>query len=238
MYKLYIFYINQLIRLIMEPSNSGLSSSLKFFAIDSKPYGSTYSEWIAKYYEWIASIPENQNHPVFDKTGAKCANYQTNSQVLFLPSGPTGHSITRKCTIATHKAILLCLLFSLCDEKVDKKDISTDPIECIEDGLRDTKITLTVDGITFDGKLQPDINKFKVEPIFFNVSYAKGNYLSASAPGGEYTPGKNYKSIIGGYMIILEPLPIGEHKIYYDVTSRGCTMTDHHVNMKYFLEAI
>ena len=41
------------------------------FALDSKPYGSTYGQWAANWWNWITSIPE-ENNPVGDETGEKC----------------------------------------------------------------------------------------------------------------------------------------------------------------------
>jgi len=220
----------------MELSNSGSSSSVKFYPLDSYPFGSSYSEWIVKYYVWISSIPENRGHPIFDKTGEKCYHGQTNPDVFFLPGASKGDSITRKCTMPKDKALLVNLLFSLCDEKVDNMALPADQEECVEDGLRDTRIAFTVDDTRFDGNLLPDINNFKIGPVVFDVSYAENNYLLTR---GDYTPGKQYRSVIGAYAIILNPLLIGKHEINYEVTSRGCTQEiPFHVRVKYNVEVI
>ncbi len=221
-------------------SHIAYSSSIKVFPIDSKPYGLNYSNWSAKYHLWIASIPEEQNHPVIDKTGESCSTYQNNTHMFFLVDALSGNPVTRQCDIPTDKAILINLLYSMCDEKADREDFQLHPVNCVEDGLADTHVSLTIDGVPFDGKSEPDINKFKVDPIFFNATYAKGNYLSI---GGDYLPAKNYKSIIGAYMIILEPLPLGEHTIAFDVLSGGCTENDpscspYHVNVKYNVKVV
>jgi hypothetical protein len=42
------------------------------FPPDSKPYGLTYAEWSAKWWEWFASISPESN-PANDETGKNCA---------------------------------------------------------------------------------------------------------------------------------------------------------------------
>lgn len=237
---LYIFFIAPAVLLLLVPLPSTYSSGIKVFPLDSNPFGLTYSQWLEKYFKWTASIPEEENHPFFDKTGESCATYQNNSHVIFLPDAPSGESVVRECTVDKDKSILINLLHSMCDEKQDREDFVSKPEACVEDGLADTHISLTVDGIPFDGKSQPDINKFKTGPIFSNISYANGNYLSI---GGDYTPGKMYKSIIGSYLVMLEPLPVGKHTIAFEVTSTGCTENDpscspYHVNVKYNLNVV
>jgi len=221
-------------------SGIAYSSNLKFFPIDSKPHGLNYSEWSSEYYKWIASIPEDQNHPVKEKTGEHCTTYQNNTHMFFLVDALSGNPVSRMCDIPKDKAIFINLLYSLCDEKNDREDFQSKPIQCVEEGLADTHISFSIDGVLFDGKSEPDINKFKTDPIFLNVSYSTGNYLLID---GDYLPAKTYKSIIGAYQIILEPLPVGEHIIAFDVLSGGCTENDpscspYHVNVKYNLRVI
>jgi hypothetical protein len=221
-------------------SNIAYSFNITALPMESKLHDLSYPDWVVSYYRWIASIPEEVNHPILDKTGQSCSTYQNDSKIFYLVDAQSGNPVVRECTVPKDTPVLINLLYSTCDEKTDREDFQVQPVKCVEDGLADTHISFSIDGIPFDGKLQPDINKFKVEPIFFNVSYAKGNYLST---GGEYTPGKNYKSIIGAYVIILEPLPLGKHTIAFDVISGGCTENDpscspYHVNVKYNLLVI
>jgi hypothetical protein len=69
----------------------------------SKPYGLTYGEWSARWWEWIESIPTAKN-PNFDTTGAHCAEGQT-GPVWFL-AGDFGGTVVRHCTIPTGVSVL------------------------------------------------------------------------------------------------------------------------------------
>src|SRR5436309_708111 len=73
------------------------------FAIDSKPYGTPYTEWAGKWHQWLISVPQPLN-PATDPTGSNCGQNQT-GPVWFL-AGTTGGSAERTCTIPSGKAIL------------------------------------------------------------------------------------------------------------------------------------
>src|SRR5438045_3460219 len=67
---------------------------------NSKPYGLSYGEWSARWWQWTLQIPLATN-PNFDTTGAHCAEGQS-GHVWFLAGWfPGAHppSVTRECTI-------------------------------------------------------------------------------------------------------------------------------------------
>lgn len=69
----------------------------------SRPYGLTYGEWSARWWQWIESIPKATN-PNLDTTGADCAQGQT-GPVWFL-AGDFGGTVVRHCTIPTGVSVL------------------------------------------------------------------------------------------------------------------------------------
>src|SRR5215211_1758610 len=74
------------------------------FLVDSKPYGLTYGEWSARWWQWLNSIPQGVN-PSTDETGEDCDQVQK-GPVWFL-AGTGGGSAVRQCTIPGEKAILI-----------------------------------------------------------------------------------------------------------------------------------
>ena len=76
----------------------------KVLPLDSSPYGNTYGEWSARWWQWLMAIPEATN-PNFDPTGAHCAVGQV-GPVWFL-AGSVGGAATRHCTVPAGKALLL-----------------------------------------------------------------------------------------------------------------------------------
>jgi hypothetical protein len=91
--------------------NNANNSQIAVFSADSKPYGLTYGEWTAKWWQWGYSIPKNIN-PAYDDTGKNCAQKQ-NGPVWFL-AATYGHSVNRICNTPAGKAILFLILNSEC----------------------------------------------------------------------------------------------------------------------------
>ena len=82
----------------------------KLFPIESKPYGFSYSEWTAKWWQWALSIPKGHN-PLID-SGEHCAEGQS-GPVSFLAGTTTNiHWAERSCIIPMGKAILFPIIVS------------------------------------------------------------------------------------------------------------------------------
>ena len=71
----------------------------RVFPSDSNPYGNTYGEWSARWWQWALAIPAATN-PVLDETGADCAEGQI-GQVGFLASSFFGGTFDRACAVPT-----------------------------------------------------------------------------------------------------------------------------------------
>jgi hypothetical protein len=52
------------------------NNETQVFSTDSKPYGLTYGEWTAKWWQWAYSIPKNVN-PSYDDSGRYCSEGQS-----------------------------------------------------------------------------------------------------------------------------------------------------------------
>ena len=59
------------------------AANIGVFPADSKPYGLTYGEWTARFWQLVHSIPKPDS-PGADTTGKNCALKQT-GPVWFLP---------------------------------------------------------------------------------------------------------------------------------------------------------
>src|SRR5919112_2927463 len=60
------------------------SNNPAVFTLDSQPYGVSYAEWTAKFWQWLLEQPFD-NNPVNDQTGKNCANNQKDPNVWFIP---------------------------------------------------------------------------------------------------------------------------------------------------------
>src|SRR6476620_8635300 len=80
---------------------------VQYFTPDEKPYGLTYGQWTAKWWQWLLAIPRDKN-PALDETGKNIEAMQHDSNVSFL-TGTFVNTIKapqRTITLPASKAIL------------------------------------------------------------------------------------------------------------------------------------
>src|SRR5215210_9228774 len=60
------------------------SNNPAVFTLDSQPYGVSYAEWTAKFWQWLLEQPTDTNPAVGnDEKGEKCDNNQKDPNVWF-----------------------------------------------------------------------------------------------------------------------------------------------------------
>jgi hypothetical protein len=176
------------------------SASPQIFPLNSKPYGLTYSDWTAKWWQWTLSISKDSN-PGGDTTGKDCSLKQ-NGPVWFL-AGTFGGAATRTCTIPAGKAIMLPLINAMCDY-LAKPNLKTEQqlLACAKsenEGI--TGLDATVDGVKTQG-----LQNYRVQSSLFNFTYPANNINGA--------PIGSTQGVSDGYWVLLKPLTVGSHKIH------------------------
>ena len=193
-------------------NTEGINISQSVYPVNSKPYGSTYGEWSAKWWQWVLSIP-TQDNPGIDENGEKCAVGQNDPNVWFL-AGTGGGQVTRTCTIPAGKAIFFPVLNVECDYLSPDMKTESDLRKCAKDDQdKATNLQATVDGVAI-----PNLKTYRVQSPLFNVTYPEDN-ISGVPPG-------HTQVISDGYWVLLEPLPAGNHEIRFtgsliDFTATG-----------------
>jgi hypothetical protein len=188
------------IPLIYAQQASG-SESPGVFPPNSKPYGLTYGEWTAKWWQWAFSMPEADS-PFIDDTGENCANNQS-GPVWFL-AGTFGGAVSRQCTIPSDKGILISLINAACDSASEPALDTEAELRSCAKADQDTVIAkeITVDGVNI-GNL--DSYRFQSPP--FNVTFPENN-IAGVAP-------QTAKAVSDGFWVLLEPLLPGSHEIHF-----------------------
>jgi hypothetical protein len=209
------FAINGLsgIPCIQAQEDSGSGGNVTVFPTDSKPYGLTYGEWTAKWWQWAYSMTE-EHSPMVDDTGRNCANNQT-GPVWFL-AGTGGGAVTRQCTIPADKAILMPIINVECDTAADPSRTEADLRSCAK-ADQDTVIEkeITIDGINVG-----NLDSYRFQSPLFNVTFPENNIAGVQPQTAE--------AISDGFWILLEPLSPGSHEIHVkaalgDPTAVGTT---------------
>lgn len=193
------------------------------YPINSKPFGKSYGEWGAKWWQWNYAIPKKDN-PISDKTGAKCAIGQS-GPAWFL-AGTTGGGVERTCTIPAGKAIMFPIVngeFSF----AGNPEIKTE--EGLRASVKDNIDKTVVLGASVDGHELKDLRNYRAPSPLFTLYYPPDNVVGfpANTTSGD---------VADGYIIILEPLPAGNHEITFKgVLSDPTGITNFATEAKYHL---
>jgi hypothetical protein len=197
-----VIIINSLsgIAFIRAQEDSGYSS-LGVFPPDSKPYGLTYGEWTAKWWQWAYLMAEADN-PMVDDTGKNCANNQT-GPVWFL-AGTGGGAVTRECAIPSGKAILIPIINVECDSALDPSLDTEAELRACAKADQDTVIgkEITVDGVNIGS-----LDSYRLQSPLFNLTFPENN-IAGVGP-------QTAKAVSDGFWILLKPLSPGSHEIHF-----------------------
>jgi hypothetical protein len=176
------------------------------FSPDSKPYGLTYGEWTAKWWQWIFSIPQ-QNNPLTDSSGNNCPIKQT-GPVWFL-AGTAGGKAERWCTIPSGSAILAPIMNSECSF-LDFPSAKTTP-DLIACAKADNDRTINLKA-TVDGQQLTNLGAYRVLSLS-NVTISPDNVYGA--------PFGNTTMVSDGFWLFLKPLPVGQHTLQFGGLTPG-----------------
>lgn len=176
------------------------------FSIDSRPYGQSYSEWSAKWWQWIISIPAKDS-PSSDQTGQKCSIAQNDPNVWFLAQTASG-SAERKCTLPKDKAIFIPILTGECDYLSDPTITKeSDLRKCALSGIQGAKISAM-----FDGRNLENLEGYRVQSPLFDL-------VIPSDTGFGQGPVGTTRAVADGYYLMLEPLAPGRHTFQFSANA-------------------
>jgi hypothetical protein len=168
---------------------------------DETPFGKTWEEWTAEWWNWCLSVPKDQN-PITDTTG-EFANRNQRGPVWFL-AGTFGGMAERICEIPAGKAILFPI-------STNETSYAECPNFKTEAELRafakadiDQVKTLMA---TVDGQRLPDSDLRRLRSPIFELNLPEENVMGV--------PQGNTKSASDGYWVFLKPLPVGRHQIHF-----------------------
>jgi hypothetical protein len=176
--------------------------SLELYTPDSKPFGRTYAEWTARWWQWVLSIAKTEN-PLVDENGENCANNQS-GPVWFL-AGTLKGPAERSCTIPADKAILFPVINV--EASVAEGDGTTEEelaarVEFEMDQITDMRAMISGTNVN-------ELKQYRSQSPSFNVTLPADNVLGL--------PAQTTKMMSEGYWLFLKPLDPGK----YDLNSFG-----------------
>jgi len=193
----------------------------------SHPYGLTYGEWSAKWWQFVFSIPAPHNPLLFDD---QCAFGQT-EPVWFLTGKfctggtceTTGFlSATRHCTIPAHTA----LFFPIANNESDNLGIVPpltlaqlrEQVKANQDSV--TSMTCEVDGVPIQGLSPAKTSPYRVVSPVFDYTLPDNNLyqflgLPELLPDLDFGAQTVKGAVADGVFLMLAPLSVGQHVIHF-----------------------
>ena len=182
--------------------NQTSKEAIAVFEANSTPFGLTYGEWTAKWWQWAYSIPKDI-HPAYDDSGKYCTVNQ-NGPVWFFP-GTYGKPVIRECTIPSGKAILFPILNSECSVAEFPNLKTIQELRICAKAFQDqvTQLQAIVDGIAIS-----DLEKYRIQSLPFNFTLPENNILGLPA-------NTSTQAVADGNWVFLKPLSQGKHEIIF-----------------------
>jgi hypothetical protein len=192
--------------------------------VETQPYGMTYGEWSAKYWQWTMAFPANAD-PASDTAPS---DSDQSGKVWFL-AGAHGSTtvaggsatVTRSLTMPHGKALFFSIIAVIDDNTgcpYNNPLLTADQLAAQAAGLFSavSKTTCTIDGVPVQGLDDPQNTLYRVQSPAFTYTVASHNNLLAAAFGEPCIPDGTTvtPAVSDGVFLMLAPLSVGQHTIH------------------------
>jgi hypothetical protein len=197
------------------------NSNPRVLPANSTPYGMTYGEWSAKWWQWAYSIPLPQN-PLVDDIGVNAANGQS-GPVWFLagkfcltPCGsPEVATADRVVDVPAGKALFFPILNTEWDNLGVSPPYSEEQLRDFAKSQMDTgeNMVAEVDGVSIKNLGSALTTPYRVTSPVFTYHIPDNNIFGLF---GINFPAQDVQGVVGdGIYLMLAPLPAGQHQIHF-----------------------
>ncbi len=170
-----------------------------------RPYGKTYGEWSARWWQWVSLIPEPEN-PLF---GSRCPDVGQAGDVWFL-TGTTEGTVVRECTVPAGKALFLPIWNRMAYNspgetytEEELRDLAAQLLGPFSEPAEPVfELRCIIDGVPVEGLK----DNFRAKSPVFEFTYPEDNFHGDA-------PGTYFPAVSDGWWIMLKPLPVGTHEI-------------------------
>lgn len=169
---------------------------------NSRVQGMTYGEWSAIWWEYVFSLPMDQN-PLVGATGTACA-YERNGNVAVVVVDPLSPEPI-ECEVPTGTILFLDILSAECStlEEAPFYGGNEEELRACAEGFILHDLEASIDGVP----VQNIENYIHTSPLF-DFTLPENNILGVDA-------GSTGQSISNGAHLMLAPLTPGEHTIQF-----------------------
>ncbi|HXJ58736.1 MAG TPA: hypothetical protein VNU68_18925 [Verrucomicrobiae bacterium] len=184
---------------------------------DSSPYGASYEEWAARFWQWSLAFPATAD----PANGTAPASAGQSGKVWYLASVRGSATVTREITVPDGTALffpVLSVFFNNADCP-EPTDFSVDELLEQANGAWDfaaSVTTCTIDGVSVAGLEDPQTTPYRLQTGGFPATFADHDNLMAAAYGVPCFPdgGTADPTVVVGAFLLVAPLPAGQHTIH------------------------
>ncbi|HET9232721.1 MAG TPA: hypothetical protein VFP10_01115 [Candidatus Eisenbacteria bacterium] len=187
----------------------------KVFPVYSRPYGLSYADWSARFWQWAFSMPVD-HHPLYDT--ADCSEGQS-GRVWFLgatfaPTVGGGGEILayaeRECNVPAGVALFIPIINAEAST-LEGNGTTEAELRAAAQSFQDLAQNLWCE---VDGYVIRDLDAYRVQSPLYTFGPLPDNNLFQSI-GIDAPAGTMSQSVADGVHIILAPLPAGSHTIHF-----------------------
>jgi hypothetical protein len=179
--------------------------------IQSHPYGQTYSEWAADWWQFVLETPASVN-PVLDTTGADCDQGDMGN-VWFLFGFLGGDPIERSCEIPVGTALFFPLINQV-SARFEGETTTEQELRAQAACVEDAATTLLFE---FNGDPVSDLDRFFEESVVFQAQFPDSDALLGL--DGVFVD----LGVDAGFYLLLRPLPPGDYDLHWEAAACGAT---------------
>jgi len=200
---------------------------VEFYSKDEHPFGISYSDWVAKFWNWDFSIPiDSQTNTLAGLKDNGCLIHKDNSMVMLVDTA-AGGIWKQKCTISRTEGILIPIWTGECDQALKGFDSYSfkQLSECaraydlgIVKGqvkVDDTPVA-TLDAIDYKTNVMNNVTEVYTKQ--FNAIVTKESHLISERYG-------TFPAAAHGWFVFLKPLQPGNHVVYYQNSVEATTLS-------------
>lgn len=188
--------------------------------VPTHPYGLTYAEWAAKYWQWALTFPANAD-PAGDTAPP---DSRQSGDVWFLAAAHGTDTETRSITVPPGKALFFPVL-SVFDDNTGCPNYNNPLLTASELGAQVLQIwdsaasqtTCTIDGTAVEDISNPTNSPYLIQSEPFGYTLPSHDNLLAAAFGEPCIPnGAKINPVVAeGIFLMVAPLPPGQHTIHF-----------------------
>lgn len=201
--------------------------SVEFYSKDEHPFGISYSDWVAKFWNWDFSIPiDSQTNILAGLKDNGCLMHKDNSMVMLVDTA-AGGIWKQKCTISRTEGILIPIWTGECDQAL--KGFDSYSFKQLSECARaydlgivkgqvkvDNTPVATLDAIDYKTNVMNNVTEVYTKQ--FNAIVPKESHLISERYG-------TFPAAAHGWFVFLKPLQPGNHVVYYQNSVEATTLS-------------